>query len=196
MSDVFRVDLADRLVDYASNEGNPLDQQLWQVNFNGERKQLSSWQRERTAATSRRRAAHLSTGNRRAWSRRRSELCAEAGKCNVFWTTRALEPYHLRAPEQLEVKAHDGTTLYATLLLPEAQGSGELPCPLIVNPYGGPGSPSVANRWGDSLLFDELLAQHGFAVLHTDNRGIGRPRARTLRRRPIITSARCSWKIS
>ncbi len=46
-------------------------------------------------------------------------LCQAAGKCNVFWQTRAMESYHLRAPEQLEVKAHDGTTLYATLLLPE-----------------------------------------------------------------------------
>jgi dipeptidyl-peptidase-4 len=45
--------------------------------------------------------------------------------------------------------------------------------PLIVNPYGGPGAPTVVNRWGDSLLFDELLAQHGFAVLHVDNRGMG-----------------------
>ena len=25
----------------------------------------------------------------------------------------------------------------------------------------------------DGLLFDELLAQHGFAVLHADNRGMG-----------------------
>ena len=31
----------------------------------------------------------------------------------------------------------------------------------------------MANRWGDGLLFDELLAQHGFAVLHADNRGMG-----------------------
>jgi dipeptidyl-peptidase-4 len=31
----------------------------------------------------------------------------------------------------------------------------------------------VANRWADGLLFDELLAQHGFAVLHADNRGTG-----------------------
>jgi dipeptidyl-peptidase 4 len=45
--------------------------------------------------------------------------------------------------------------------------------PLIVNPYGGPGEPTVANRWSDGLLFDELLAQHGFAVLHADNRGMG-----------------------
>ncbi len=41
--------------------------------------------------------------------------------CHVFWQTHALDAYHLRAPEQLEVKAHDGTTLYATLLLPAGQ---------------------------------------------------------------------------
>ncbi len=49
-----------------------------------------------------------------------------------------MEPYRLRAPEQLEVKAHDGTTLYATLLLPE--GAAPASVPLIVNPYGGPGA--------------------------------------------------------
>ena len=38
--------------------------------------------------------------------------------CRVFWETHALDSYQLHAPEQLEVKAHDGTTLYATLLLP------------------------------------------------------------------------------
>src|ERR1035438_5872592 len=71
----------------------------------------------------------------------------------------------------MEVKAHDGTILYATLLMPEGASPGSLP--LIVNPYGGPGEPMVANRWSDSLLWDELLAQHGFAVLHADNRGTG-----------------------
>ena len=37
------------------------------------------------------------------------------------------------------------------------------------------GSPdqTVVNRWGGNLLFDELLAQDGFAVLHADNRGMG-----------------------
>jgi dipeptidyl-peptidase-4 len=98
-------------------------------------------------------------------------LCRAAGKCDVFWQTRALESYHPRAPEQLEVKAHDGTTLYATLLLPEDTRPASVP--LILNPYGGPGASTVANKWENSLLFDELLAQHGFAVLRADNRGMG-----------------------
>jgi dipeptidyl-peptidase 4 len=88
-----------------------------------------------------------------------------------------LEPYDLHAPEQLEMKTRDGTTLYATLMLPEGM-TQPASVPLILNPYGGPGPQTVINRWGDNvygdnLLFDELLAQHGFAVLRTDNRGMG-----------------------
>jgi dipeptidyl-peptidase-4 len=105
------------------------------------------------------------------------KLCTEPEKCIVFWKAWTLEPYQLHAPEQLTVKGHDGTILYATLLLPDLP---VLPAttPVIVNPYGGPGSADVVNRWSNDLLFDELLAQHGFAVLHTDNRGMaGRGRA-------------------
>ena len=42
-----------------------------------------------------------------------------------------------------------------------------------MNPYGGPHDQIVMNQWTGALLFDELLAQHGFAVLHADNRGMG-----------------------
>jgi dipeptidyl-peptidase-4 len=98
-------------------------------------------------------------------------LCrASGGSCAMIWQTHALDAYGLRPPEQLEVKAHDGTTLYATLLLPEGTAATAT-IPLIVNPYGGPGVQTIENRWGDALLFDELLTQHGFAVLHADNRG-------------------------
>jgi len=98
------------------------------------------------------------------------QLCTGTEKCNTFWQTHAIDAFHLRTPEQIEVKAHDGSALYATLLLPEAK-SDAASVPLIVNPYGGPGEQSVINKWADALLFDELLAQHGFAVLHADNRG-------------------------
>jgi dipeptidyl-peptidase-4 len=170
VGEVYRVDLTGKLIDYASNEGNVLDQQLWQVNFSGELKQLTAGAGTHIgnfapagSAFVERQSSRMEPPTRR--------LCAEAGKCNVIWATKALEPYHLRAPETLEVKAHDGTTLYSTLLLPE--GAAPASVPLIVNPYGGYGAPTVVNRWGDSLLFDELLAQHGFAVLHADNRGMG-----------------------
>jgi len=171
VSDVYRLDAANKLIDYASNEGGQLDQQLWQVNFAGEKKQL-------TVGAGTHEGTFAPSGN--AFIDKQSsrmepttlKLCTEATMCNVFWSTKAVEPYHLRAPEQITVKAHDGTTLYATLLMPEG-ATGSASVPLIVNPYGGPNVATVVNEWHDGLLFDELLAQHGFAVLHADNRGMG-----------------------
>ena len=173
--EVYNVDFHGKRIEYASNEGNPLEQQLWRVGFDGERKQLTTGDGFHNGnfapggiAFIDRQSARLDPPTLR--------ICLAAGKCNVFWQTRAIEAYHLHAPEQLQVKASDGTTLYATVLLPENTGAASVP--LIMNPYGGPGSQAVANRWTESLLFDELLAQHGFAVLHTDNRGMaGRGRA-------------------
>ena len=42
VSEVYRVDHEHKLVYYASNEGDVEQQQVWQVSFSGERKQLSS----------------------------------------------------------------------------------------------------------------------------------------------------------
>jgi dipeptidyl-peptidase-4 len=171
VSNVYRVDFEKKFVDYASNEGRVLEQQLWQVSFDGVKRQLSK-------------GAGFHDGNfapaGNAFVDKHStrldpptlQLCPSADQCNTFWQTRAIEPYGLRAPEQIEVKANNGTTLYATLLLPAAAADAAS-VPLIVNPYGGPGPQTVANRWSEALLFDELLAEHGFAVLHADNRGTG-----------------------
>jgi len=43
-----------------------------------------------------------------------------------------------------------------------------------VNPYGGPGAQTVQNSWTSTQnkLWEQLLLQHGFAVLHVDNRGM------------------------
>jgi dipeptidyl-peptidase-4 len=100
------------------------------------------------------------------------DLCQSPGKCTTIFHPAALDEYRLRPPIDLTVKDHDGTTLYATLLLPEGAES-TASVPLIVNPYGGPGPQTIQNHWSDEILFDELLAEHGYAVLHADNRGMG-----------------------
>jgi dipeptidyl-peptidase 4 len=176
VGDVYRVDPAHKTVDFASNEGNALDQQIWQVNFDGERKQLSNAAGFHEATFSPDGSAFTDKVSTRV-EPPMMRLCqgpatagAEAG-CHVFWQTHALDSWHLRSPEQLEVKAKDGSTLYATLLLP-ADAQNPASVPLIVNPYGGPHELLVANEWKDAWLFDQLLAQHGFAVLHADNHGM------------------------
>jgi dipeptidyl-peptidase 4 len=178
VGDVYRVDASHKVVDYESNEGNLLEQQVWRVNFNGERTQLTSEAGFHHATFS----PDGSTFTDKFSSRMQPpvmRLCHQAAapgaeaNCRVFWQTHVLDSYHLRPPEELEVKAHDGTTLYATLQLPAGK-TDPASVPLIVNPYGGPGEQSVVNEWKDALLFDELLAQHGFAVLHADNRGMAK----------------------
>ena len=173
VDEVKRVDHAGKIVIYSSNEGNPLEQQLWQVTFAGERKPITIKAGTHDGSFAPRGNFYVDRFSDRITPETVS-LCKIGADCNLFWSTRAYEPYHLRTPEPFEVKAADGSTLYATILLPENKTEPHS-VPLILNPYGGPGPMSVSNHFGgDSFLFDQLLTQHGFAVLHADNRGSGR----------------------
>jgi dipeptidyl-peptidase 4 len=187
ISDVYRVDAAKKIVDYASSEGNLLDQAIWQVNFDGKREQITEGGSNQ--ATFSPDGAFYADKFSRLMQPPGLRLCltlpsagpggskpdmnpAAGNGCHTIWETHALDSYHLPAPKQFEVKAHDGETIYATLLLPVGAES-PASVPLIVNPYGGPGAMLVSDEWRDAELFDQLLAQHGFAVLHADNRGMG-----------------------
>lgn len=171
VSGISTVDWSKHRAVYASNEGNVVEQQLWTVGFDGERKRLTNEPGYHEGNFSPDGESFVDTFSTRTTAPTLS-LCQTGGSCKVFWSTHALEPYDVRAPEQVEVKAHDGTTLFATLLLPGKANDGGT-VPLILNPYGGPEAQTVVNQWNDNLLFDELLAQRGFAVLRADNRGMG-----------------------
>jgi len=172
VGDVLGVDFARKRIEFESNEGDRLEQQLWQVGFDGERKQLSTGAGTHEGNFAPGGMVYVDKKSTRM-EPATLQLCQAGGNCNVFWTGPSLNAYELQAVEQLEVKAHDGETLYATLLLPKGT-TNAASVPLIVNPYGGPGPMTVTDKWSDSLLFDELLAEHGFAVLHADNRGTGK----------------------
>lgn len=171
VSGISAVDWDRKLVDYASNEGNPLEQQVWQVSFDGKRKALTAEPGHHEANFSPDGNWFVDTSSTRIKPPTLS-ICRTQGSCREFWRSSGLDAYTLRAPEPIEVKTADGTTLYATLLLPEKHEAAAS-VPLILNPYGGPAAQTVVSGWNDNLLFDELLAQKGFAVLRADNRGMG-----------------------
>jgi dipeptidyl-peptidase-4 len=99
--------------------------------------------------------------------------CTSQGDCTAFWTSHQVQGHTLIAPENLTLKAADGTTtLYGTLQLP-ANVAAAASVPLIINPYGGPGVGGAKDEWrGKTWFWDQLLAEHGFAVMHVDNRGM------------------------
>lgn len=168
VSDIATVDFAGGRIVYTSNEGNPLEQQIWQVDFSGHKTALTTTPGFHSGEVAPNGAAFVDRFSTRMTPPTVS-LC-QSGHCHELWHTDALKGYTLIAPQPITAKAADGSTLYGTLLLP-AGATDPRSVPMINNPYGGPGSQTVANRWSDALLFDELLAQHGFAVLHADNRG-------------------------
>ena len=100
-------------------------------------------------------------------------LCQTDGNCRTFWEPHSVAEYGLSEEKDLEFKGEDGTVLYGQLLMPSP---GSIPAggkiPLIVYIYGGPAGQTVRNDWiGTTGLFHRVLAQHGFAVFTTDNRG-------------------------
>ena len=84
--------------------------------------------------------------------------------------THHLDDYALGRREFLEVKAHDGATLYAELLKPP-DFDPTRKYPAIVDVYGGPHVQLVQKHWEGAGLFEQLLAQNGFLVWTLDGRG-------------------------
>ena len=102
------------------------------------------------------------------------DICKAPGACATIFQAHPPAAHRQRTPELLTLKAADGVTiLYGTLLLPEG-ATAAASVPLINEPYGGPGVLTIRNHWGGrGLYLDELMAEHGFAVMHLDNRGMG-----------------------
>ena len=168
------VDTKAKTVYYISNENDPLQSQIWSVKLDGTGK----------ARVSKEDGVHnpnFADGTS-VFVDRHSDLttppalslCHGDASCQPIWHGEPPKSYPLVKPEILKLTAADGkTTIYASLLLPPGQTS-PASVPLINNPYGGPGAQNVRDTWGGpNSFFDQLLAQHGFAVLHVDNRGMG-----------------------
>jgi dipeptidyl-peptidase-4 len=159
---------------YVSSEGDPLQAQVWSIKNDGSGKQrlssLAGVHQPKFAPASPTYVDVVSNLE----TPPQDGIC-HAAECKAFFTSKPLDAGELTMPESLELMAADGkTTLYGQLLLPPGKtAAGSVP--LIVNPYGGPAVQDVQDSWGgtQNRLWDQLLLQHGFAVLHVDNRGMG-----------------------
>ncbi|HEX4039478.1 MAG TPA: DPP IV N-terminal domain-containing protein [Acidobacteriaceae bacterium] len=181
VSSIAAVDPGSQTVWYLSNEGDPRQQQVWAVHLDGGGKhQITQGSGFHEDVFPDRGGPFIDTYSR-IMTPPTISMCREGAtaagslgvSCTPFWRPRPIEHRTLAAPEMLVLTASDKTTkLYGTLLLPPGKHAPHS-VPLIVNPYGGPGASTVHDAWGGRrLFFDELLAEHGFAVLHVDNRGM------------------------
>jgi dipeptidyl-peptidase-4 len=177
VSEFLGVDPVTKKIFYTSSEGDPLETALWSIQLDGTHKQRLT---DPQLAGNHYIAfapdfKHFADIHGGILSPNTYSLCDLAQSCTTIWTPHNLVAlgYIPNQPQLLHLKAKDGTLLYGLITLPPgSHDPGSVP--LILNPYGGPHAQDVSNMWGGAAqLFDQLLAQHGFAVLHIDNRGMG-----------------------
>jgi dipeptidyl-peptidase-4 len=178
--DVFAVDgydAATNSIFYTSNQGASIDTYLFEQKLDGSaptKLTLDAGTHDTLVSPNHKHFADLTSTFTTPPTVRLCPVTGIAGAtCSTFWRSEPVAPATGVTSSLVSFTAADGKTkLYASLTLPAgATSPGSVP--LIMNPYGGP-LPGVGVRNGfSSPWFDELLAQHGFAVLNVDNRGGG-----------------------
>jgi dipeptidyl-peptidase-4 len=176
--DVFSVDGYDPASDslfYVSNQGDPLDQNLWREKLDGsapEKLTPEPGTHDTTLSPDHQHFADLYSTYATPFTGRVCPVHGGSG-CSTFWHSNPVPPATGVESSLVTFTAADGVTkIHAALTLPAGKTTAGS-VPLIMNPYGGPlPTPGVHNGWS-SPIFDELLAQHGFAVLNVDGRGGG-----------------------
>ncbi len=84
-------------------------------------------------------------------------------------TPAAAEEFQILPTEIVNVKASDGTSLYARLIKPAGFEAGKK-YPAVVVVYGGPGVQAVQDSW-PGMTWEQVLANRGFVIWQLDNRG-------------------------
>lgn len=83
-----------------------------------------------------------------------------------------LQQYRLGKSEFVRIPNSKGDTLNGWMLKP-ANFDPSKKYPVLFCNYGGPGSQQVANRFGATSMWHQMLAQRGFIVVSVDNTGTG-----------------------
>jgi dipeptidyl-peptidase-4 len=83
-----------------------------------------------------------------------------------------LNQYDLGTVSFIRVPNSKGDTLNGWMLKP-ANFDATKKYPVLFCNYGGPGSQQVANRFGATSMWHQMLAQNGFIVVSVDNTGTG-----------------------
>ncbi len=101
---------------------------------------------------------------------------ADGQEVRVFQANESLrdlmKEYNFSVVDFFTFKTDDGVDLNGWMLKPP-DFDPDKKYPVLFTIYGGPGSQTVANRWGSASSWNQMIAQHGIVVVSVDNRGTG-----------------------
>ncbi|HTX88263.1 MAG TPA: S9 family peptidase [Bacteroidales bacterium] len=174
---VYGVDEAKGLVYYQSNEGSPLDKEVYSVSLDGQRKTRLSEKKGTNSADFSATFAYFI--NR--WSDINTPPyitvnSADGKEVRVLQDNAKLKglmaEYNFSLAEFITIPTGDNVILNAWILRPPDFDPLKK-YPVLFTIYGGPGSQTVVNSWGAVNSWNQLWAQHGIIVVSVDNRGTG-----------------------
>lgn len=156
----------------ATVEGDPLKLSLWSIQPDGSKRQKLTSEFGGLSALVAPDGAHFRLRASDSATPPAISMCSTGQSCLPIWKAKPLAPATGVTSRIITVTAADGKTkLYGSLTLPASTAAASVP--LILNPYNGPlPFAEIMDVWA-SPSFDEILAQHGFAVLNVDGRGTG-----------------------
>jgi dipeptidyl-peptidase-4 len=173
VSSVAGVDEAGGQVYFVSSEAGPLERQFYRVGLSGgARTRLSKGAGTHTISMSPGCEYYLDSYSNLSTPARRTLHTKDGAEWAVYSEPdrRQLEEYDILPSEIIEVKAADGTVLYARMIKPASFDPAKK-YPVIVNVYGGPHAQSVRNSWPGGVTLDQVFAHRGYIVWELDNRG-------------------------
>jgi len=172
VSSIDAVDDTAGAIYFTADPKDPRQRQLFSVKLDGSGTAQISKQPGTHASSFGPNAAHFVDRYSNLLTPPSLSLCARDGICKQIVAAADVSAASLHKPEWLELTAADGKTkLYGMLFQPATDSGKRLP--VILHPYGGPSGQSVRDEWGrEGGLLQFYLADHGFAVLVVDNRGM------------------------
>jgi dipeptidyl-peptidase 4 len=169
---VAAIDEEKHRVYYTSNQTSPLESQLYSVGFDGSDPALTTNDPGTHSIHANANGSYyldsfssLQRPLETALRSSRGEQVAVLRPANL----KPLEEYDVLPAEIVQVKASDGTILYARLIKPAGFQPGSK-YPAVVDVYGGPGVQAVHNMWY-GLGLEQVLAHRGYVIWQLDNRG-------------------------
>ena len=153
---------------YLSDEGNPLEQHLYSLKFDGsDKKRLDKTEGWHDVSSGG--AYYLDTWSTLKTPERTTISSDDGTELGVYREGKEVE-FEILPTEIVKFKGADGTELYGRLIRPAGFQPGKK-YPVIVNVYGGPGVMlPVHNEWA-GVGMDQVYAHKGYVVWQCENRG-------------------------
>jgi len=169
---IAQVDEARNRVFYVSSEESPLQRQLYVISLDGTgKRRLSEGDGTHSVSISPTSAYYMDNYSGLKAQPRATLYKGDGAEVRVYRKpdSSSSDEYDILPTEIVQVKAGDGTTLYARLIKPAGFQAGKK-YPAIIMVYGGPGIQSIHDTW-QGLSWDQVLAHKGFVIWQVDNRG-------------------------